>query len=519
MILITSGAFITPELQVELGHLPPAFLPLGNRRLYDHQARAIRKAFPRERVFLSIPDTYAVSDVDLTALGKLELEVIRVPVNLSLGASILHVITHLALYEEPLRILHGDTLVAELPNALDVISVAVVEDDYPWELEGESSVAGAAWCGYFCFSSTAQFAEALVRASGNFVRAVRLYQEGRPQSYALTDTWLDLGHVNTYFRTRASVTTERSFNDLRIDSGVVRKTGSDRRKIEAEALWYRQLPRSLKRYAPQLISFEQTAVNTAYSIEYLPLLPLNELFVHGQNSPLFWRRIYSLAQRLLAEFEAAVELREDQKKSAEESYRLLVCAKTDERLAEYMSSVRRDLDAPTLLNGQVLPSLRQVASECQEAALLLPAHPGVLHGDFCFSNVLYDARSNALKIVDPRGLDAFGHASILGDLRYDIAKFTHSVIGLYDHIISGRFHVTEKEPMEFTLEILTTPAVDAAQREYENHFAGLGIRSQDILPLTVLLFLSMPPLHADQPARQIAFLANALRLYLIWKTI
>ncbi|MNF05243.1 hypothetical protein D3C80_2049270 [compost metagenome] len=40
-----------------------------------------------------------------------------------------------------------------------------------------------------------------------------------------------------------------------------------------------------------------------------------------------------------------------------------------------------------------------------------------------------------------------------------------------------------------------------------------NILGKDIMPLTVLLFLSMLPLHADRPDRQEAMLVNALRLY------
>lgn len=40
-----------------------------------------------------------------------------------------------------------------------------------------------------------------------------------------------------------------------------------------------------------------------------------------------------------------------------------------------------------------------------------------------------------------------------------------------------------------------------------------GLTPTDVMPLTVLLFLSMLPLHADNPQRQLALLANALRLY------
>jgi hypothetical protein len=43
--------------------------------------------------------------------------------------------------------------------------------------------------------------------------------------------------------------------------------------------------------------------------------------------------------------------------------------------------------------------------------------------------------------------------------------------------------------------------------------------ADDVQPLVVLLFLSMLPLHSDNPARQAAFFANALRLYIDWKRV
>lgn len=65
-----------------------------------------------------------------------------------------------------------------------------------------------------------------------------------------------------------------------------------------------------------------------------------------------------------------------------------------------------------------------------------------MHGDFCFSNILYDSRSNRIKTIDPRGVTPNGKISIYGNIYYDIAKLSHSVIGLYDFIIAGYFKVS-----------------------------------------------------------------------------
>ena len=43
---------------------------------------------------------------------------------------------------------------------------------------------------------------------------------------------------------------------------------------------------------------------------------------------------------------------------------------------------------------------------------------------------------------------------------------------------------------------------------------GVGGLSETVRAVTVSLFLSMLPLHADRPDRQQAFIANALRLWL-----
>ena len=37
MFLIMSGAYVGQELESEFGHIPPSFLPLSNRRLFQHQ--------------------------------------------------------------------------------------------------------------------------------------------------------------------------------------------------------------------------------------------------------------------------------------------------------------------------------------------------------------------------------------------------------------------------------------------------------------------------------------------------
>lgn len=50
MILITSAAYISNELRIEFGVIPPCLLPIGNRTLLEYQAESIRK-ISNEKIF------------------------------------------------------------------------------------------------------------------------------------------------------------------------------------------------------------------------------------------------------------------------------------------------------------------------------------------------------------------------------------------------------------------------------------------------------------------------------------
>ena len=105
-------------------------------------------------------------------------------------------------------------------------------------------------------------------------------------------------------------------------------------------------------------------------------------------------------------------------------------------------------------------------------------------------------------------------ATIYGDVRYDIAKLFHSVVGGYDLIICDRYNLEDDGKYELTLTLPEDQNAKERQTIFRNRsFAGHSIASASAQPISILLFLSMLPLHHDHPARQRAFLANALRLF------
>ena len=144
------------------------------------------------------------------------------------------------------------------------------------------------------------------------------------------------------------------------------------------------------------------------------------------------------------------------------------------------------------------------------------ARPSVMHGDFCFSNILYSFRRARVRVIDPRGLTETQEPSLFGDLRYDLGKLMHSVSGRYDLIVAGRYAGGRVGAAEFQLQFADEPWRDQLEAAaLETTMGGVRLDSEAVWAAMTSLFLSMAPLHADRPDRQDAFIANALRLRLV----
>jgi len=511
MILIPSAAYVDGEFQIEFGRLPPAFLPIGNKRLFEHQAEALRKRFASEEIYLTLPKSFTLVSKDISALEQLGIKFIRGNEKLKLSEALSEALQQIPENKEPLRILHGDTLIDDIPRGKDVISLAKTQDEYQWEIESVNSQNALVWCGYFSFSSRSTIHNLLTKSS--FTEAVRAYDQLNPMQRQMSAEWFDCGHINTYFQSRSRITTERSFNNLSIVGGCARKTGNDHLKIAAEAEWFVNLPTSLRSYCPQLIDY-RSSDEPYYILEYLPLPPLNEIFVHGRNEVFYWDKIFRLCSEFLAQCQNQAP---EDKSNLENSLFELIGPKTWARLDIFFNQIKfHGLDTSFLINGVKLPRLREIVEDCINQTMLEKAHFGVLHGDFCLSNILFDSRSDRIKVIDPRGMNASQENSIHGDLRYDLAKLTHSVLGLYDHIIAGAYEIKidlSPDQYSFDLKIYTDDRVRLIQNIFEQRQLLNGLSPRDVMPLTTLLFLSMLPLHRDKPDRQMALFANALRLY------
>jgi len=130
------------------------------------------------------------------------------------------------------------------------------------------------------------------------------------------------------------------------------------------------------------------------------------------------------------------------------------------------------------------------------------------HGDFCFSNILYDDDTGLMRLIDPKG--ALTEADLWTDPYYDIAKLSHSICGLYDYITSGQYRIELNRSMQFELHINFDNA-EYKKLLYSN-LERNGFHCGLVRLYEASLFLSMLPLHIDNPNKVFAFLLIALQI-------
>ncbi|MDA0742708.1 MAG: hypothetical protein O3A72_02545 [Proteobacteria bacterium] len=511
-VLITSASYVNAELAAEFGRLPPAFLPFGHDRLFQRQIESIKVAAGGDdlRILLTLPASFTLAPWDAEWLDQAEIEILKLPDALSLAESIKSALI-LTDTRGPLRVLHGDTLfTGPLPTDLDVVSVAATTDAYDWghlpSDETPEIAARRSLTGWFAFRSSAAFLKSLVRET-DFTSALADYHRHFPMTEIDVEGWLDFGHLQTFYQARSKVSTARSFNALSISDHSVLKAGGKPGKLDAEAAWFEQAPPHLRLYFPAFLGRERNGYRLAYEVSPT----LHELYVFGALEEHSWRQILAGCFDFLdvcAETIGSASTETDRDPITQ-----LVTTKTLDRLEQWSDSRGVDLDQEWTYGNKPIPSLRRIADLTGSIAVESRAIPGVMHGDFCFPNVFYNFRQGLVKVIDPRGGIVDGHPNVFGDIRYDLAKLNHSLQG-YDLILANRYEISRGGPYDLHIEIApTNNKLDVFEVAKDFSVRNQKVNDAPITAMTVHMFLSMLPLHADRPDRQDAFLANALRLF------
>jgi dTDP-glucose pyrophosphorylase len=323
--------------------------------------------------------------------------------------------------------------------------------------------------------------------------------------------WLDCGNPDRQAVSQRVLLQERAFNELHVDAtfGTITKRSHHVEKFIDEINYLRLLPPDLAILFPRVVDHSTEVDDPHLTLEFYGYPTLAELFVFDNMDPGIWHRVFEHLHRLITGGFMAHPFTVEPA-----AVRAMYLDKPRDRAATVTGPAELvrllSTTEPLTVNGEVLTPLGALWPRIEEAVGKLEhsALGGVVHGDLCFSNVLYDVRSGICKLIDPRG--SFGRAGLHGDVRYDIAKLWHSVYGGYDFITADLFKVEVDGP-QASLEILQRPYHDRIRAEFEAVFFATFDRHEIDL-ITGLLFAALPALHYDHPSRQIAMYLRAVQL-------
>ena len=514
--LITSGAYVSEALAAEFGYIPPCLLPLGNDHLLYHQFLMLSELV--DEVFVSLPLCYDLSEFDKIRLDDAGIQILRTDPKLKLGESISNCVKTIGQNHASLCLLFGDTLftnIFDIPR--DFATTHVVHNEYDWadlsafEQDNSHRLENMTLSGLFCFSAIGDLMSAIDCEQGDFIKALHQYNKINTMKFISDGNWFDFGHVQTYFNSVGSVTTQRSFNSLEMTNKRVRKTSNDKKKINSEASWFINLPDSLKLYTPAFLGRESDEKSASYSLSNTHLSTLSNLAIFGHLKSQTWENIFSGCADFLNEcrqikpnvtnnlskndyFTRKTKTRLKTLASSEFGAKLLSCEKVNQ-----LSMPK--LDEVISVTGEIIENSNH-GSEC------------VTHGDFCFSNIFYDFRSALIQVIDPRGLLPDGTTSLYGLQTYDIAKLGHSVIGGYDAIMSNYLQSKlEDNNIRFETGFLYSKRWQNVSNAFKESAIYLKHEKPFTYAMIINLFLSMIPLHSDRPDRQVSMYARAMQLY------
>jgi aminoglycoside phosphotransferase len=141
--------------------------------------------------------------------------------------------------------------------------------------------------------------------------------------------------------------------------------------------------------------------------------------------------------------------------------------------------------------NQIWPKIKEIYEDKLVNASSLPS---VIHGDFCFSNILVGFLPNdqtILKFVDPRG--KFGSLSVYGDPYYDFAKLMHS---------------TDANNFSLSYENNNKEIVDKIFNE--QIYSKYDLERIKLIQATI--YIGMCARHYDSEQRQLAMYLSGVRL-------
>ncbi|MFA9375947.1 MAG: hypothetical protein ACERKZ_04245 [Lachnotalea sp.] len=325
-----------------------------------------------------------------------------------------------------------------------------------------------------------------------------------------SDSLVDLGELNNFMQFITGGFDARFFNALEGDEYTVTKRSSNKKKIKSEYEFYGLLPDNMKMWFVMPFDYKEEEDYASYTMERYHMTDIAIRWIHGAINI---EELDDILKRLFH----FVSTRNTKKVSTSEYEAVeknLYITKVKERIQELKKSSYYIKFNNFIISGTEFRDIDEIFEKYEvlyakvKKNINLQPEFVVGHGDLCFSNILYNKETSMLKLIDPKG--ATKEEELWTNPYYDIAKLSHSICGRYDFFNSGLYDIKIESDMKLNLLLeFNNEEYVALFKKYlrEYHFDYTLVRLYESS-----LFLSMLPLHMDNPQKVFGFLLNAINI-------
>lgn len=316
---------------------------------------------------------------------------------------------------------------------------------------------------------------------------------------------IDIGVISNFIQCVTGNFESRYFNSLKGNEYTIVKTSKNKNKIKSEYCYYHFLPEDMQFWFVMPFNYKEDEASASYTMERLHMTDLAIKWVHGSMDESEFRE---LMDKFFYFFRSRHE-RECTKEEYEKVSKSLYVEKVNNRIEDLKKtkeykSIEKLLEVSDNFN---IDSLKNLYFDLKKKIEMRNHYPWLRvigHGDPCFANSMYNKSTKTLKFVDPKG--ALKEEDLWTNPYYDIAKLSHSICGRYDFFNNALFDIRIDENFSYELSIPfdNSRFIEIFRKKVEeNGFDFLTVRIYE-----ASLFLSMLPLHIDNPYKVFGFILN-----------
>lgn len=348
--------------------------------------------------------------------------------------------------------------------------------------------------------------------STNFFNESSIYNHSEPViEIDLTDLFLFLDKTSDVLQLFSSNFELRYFNRMQSQDNYFVKSSNKSEKMLAEFNFLTNIPTELKPYYPQVGEFQTKKSTSSYQVEKIYMFDVSK---HLINRVLNKDHSNQLLSKL-SEYLTKLPRMKISKNEYKQAIRKNFIDKNKERFAELKQlQVYAKLNQLAVFQGynscdevfeKIQNAIENYATYCQDDELYFS------HGDLCFSNILFDSHTLAMKFIDPRGF-INNINETYRPIYYDLAKLSHSFMGFYDLIVYDLVDIKFNQEGKLSFDyLLDTGYLQGISTTFAEFAKKLGLDLGLVRLFEASLFMSMIPLHQEIEKKMLAQFLQAIK--------